>query len=586
MLRSTYQASIGLFLLFISIPITFAQTTLTYQGQLQEGGNLVDGETVGLFFELYDDPDPATGTLISSDGPFSVAVEDGLFQAELDFGEVDYTVAKYLRIQVNGTWLAETQEITSVPAAQYALGAGEVQWTNVLNAPAFWRLGGNAGTSPETDFIGTTDDTALELHVDGGRGVRIEPATDTIRDGFAPNLVAGAPNNTVTPAHYGATISGGRANVVVDAYGVIGGGHNNQAGNDDFSTPVGWYATVGGGHNNTASGENATIGGGVSNAASGASATLGGGSSNSVGGHYATIGGGSSNKASGNYATVGGGRSNTASGSLATVPGGSANEATADNSFAAGFNANANHRGAFVWADKSSSDVFASTADHQFLVRAAGGLGVGVNNPAGAVHLRPVGTGDMGLIIQNSGGGSGSADGGWAMTTGWDTDNLNFYWNDNLSGSWGPTARITTTGDYEKASDRTLKRDVEAIDGVLDRVLELRPVRYRFKKDTPDATPSIGFIAQEVRDIFPEIVSPLSDEVATLALSYDDFTPLAIQAIREQHVLIEHQSEQIDVLRSKVAELEKRASRSDQLEQRLAALEALLLDDERVARSE
>ena len=51
--------------------------------------------------------------------------------------------------------------------------------------------------------------------------------------------------------------------------------------------------------------------------------------------------------------------------------------------FAAGRRAKANHQGAFVWGDSTFADI-ASTANNQFLIRAAGGVGIGTNNPAGA----------------------------------------------------------------------------------------------------------------------------------------------------------------------------------------------------------
>ncbi|MEM6288394.1 MAG: hypothetical protein AAF845_14705, partial [Bacteroidota bacterium] len=52
-------------------------------------------------------------------------------------------------------------------------------------------------------------------------------------------------------------------------------------------------------------------------------------------------------------------------------------------SFAAGFYARAAHDGAFVWSDNSQSfsDSLVSTGPGQFLVRAAGGGGIGTNDP-------------------------------------------------------------------------------------------------------------------------------------------------------------------------------------------------------------
>ena len=84
------------------------------------------------------------------------------------------------------------------------------------------------------------------------------------------------------------------------------------------------------------------------------------------------VGGGRDNQALGLNSVVGGGNSNTAQGADAVVPGGQQNSAAGGESFAAGFRAKANHSGTFVWADGMSAD-FSSTANNQFLVRAAGG---------------------------------------------------------------------------------------------------------------------------------------------------------------------------------------------------------------------
>ncbi|RMF36568.1 MAG: hypothetical protein D6759_03430, partial [Chloroflexi bacterium] len=54
----------------------------------------------------------------------------------------------------------------------------------------YWKLGGNAGTTPGSDFLGTTDNQALELHVNSTRALRLEPTTGT------PNLIGGYSGNS------------------------------------------------------------------------------------------------------------------------------------------------------------------------------------------------------------------------------------------------------------------------------------------------------------------------------------------------------------------------------------------------------
>lgn len=248
-----------------------------------------------------------------------------------------------------------------------AVGVGT--WL-AAGAGSGWSLTGNSGTTPGTNFLGTTDNQALELKVNGSRALRIEPNTTS------PNLIGGQSGNSVTSGVRGATIGGGGTiaftnNQVTDDFGTIGGGDANQAGDNAGTTSDRTHATVGGGFSNTASGDDATVGGGNTNTASGGGATVGGGILNTASGSRATIGGGFSNIASGRFATVGGGLSNTASG---------------DFSFAAGRRAKADHLCTFVWADSSADADFASTADNQFLIRAVN-VGIGTNNPANKLDV-------------------------------------------------------------------------------------------------------------------------------------------------------------------------------------------------------
>ncbi|MBP7829166.1 MAG: hypothetical protein KA248_04540 [Kiritimatiellae bacterium] len=105
---------------------------------------------------------------------------------------------------------------------------------------------------------------------------------------------------------------------------------------------------------------------------------------NEVRDNYGAIGGGAGNVAGDNtskeYATVAGGKDNTAAGGYSTVPGGSDNRASGWYSLAAGRRAQAVHDGAFVWADSTDAD-FSSTHADQFIVRAAGGVGLNEDDP-------------------------------------------------------------------------------------------------------------------------------------------------------------------------------------------------------------
>ncbi len=173
----------------------------------------------------------------------------------------------------------------------------------------------------------------------------------------APNVIGGASVNFVSSGVVGATIGGGGA---VNYNGYLAFSNNVTA---DF-------ATISGGYDNTASGFSATVGGGNHNIASGEGATISGGIRNTASG-YASTAMGEMTVASGAASTAMG-ESTVASGIVST---------------AMGNRAQANHQGTFVWADTQSNDGFASTANNQFLIRTAGGMGINTNNPGATLDV-------------------------------------------------------------------------------------------------------------------------------------------------------------------------------------------------------
>lgn len=65
----------------------------------------------------------------------------------------------------------------------------------------------------------------------------------------------------------------------------------------------------------------------------------------------------------------------------------------------------------------------------------------------------------------------------------------------------------------------------------------------------------MGFIAEEVGEQIPEIVVYEEDGEYATGMDYGAITPMLVQAIKEQQVIIESQQAQIDELRQMVEEL-------------------------------
>jgi hypothetical protein len=234
-------------------------------------------------------------------------------------------------------------------------------------------------------FDGTAYWIELAVRTNGNAGpfTALSPRQPLLATPYAQYALHAAPSGTgQTLAGVGATVGGGENNQSTADDATVGGGIANVSGAR--------FATVGGGSQNWSIGEYSTVSGGSGNRVltNVSYGTIAGGSGNKVLQLYATVSGGDRNCASGGFSVVGGGMLNTNSGLGATIPGGVRNLASGDYSLAAGRRAKAVHPGSFVWGDSTDAD-FASTAADQFLIRAAGGVGIGTASPlpGAALHI-------------------------------------------------------------------------------------------------------------------------------------------------------------------------------------------------------
>ncbi len=114
---------------------------------------------------------------------------------------------------------------------------------------------------------------------------------------------------------------------------------------------------------------------------------------------------------------------------------------------------------------------------------------------------------------------------------------------------------------WSSISDRRAKTDILHIQYGLAEVLQLNPTQYRYKGN---AHTSIGFIAQEVVDIIPEIVEVPADTNDYMSIRYTEMVPVltkAIQELSEQNESLnsrlEKQQEEINALRALILTAQK-----------------------------
>src|SRR5262249_53533719 len=119
--------------------------------------------------------------------------------------------------------------------------------------------------------------------------------------------------------------------------------------------------------------------------------------------------------------------------------------------------------------------------------------------------------------------------------------------------------KIAATG-FDVQSDRRYKTNIHTFDNALDTILNLRGVTFDWNKAAyPDMNftdgRQIGFIAQEVEKILPELVT--TDANGYKAVTYANVVPVLVEAVKTQQ-------KQIETLKKD----------SDTKEKRLSAVEA------------
>lgn len=97
---------------------------------------------------------------------------------------------------------------------------------------------------------------------------------------------------------------------------------------------------------------------------------------------------------------------------------------------------------------------------------------------------------------------------------------------------------------YYYSSDKSLKKNVEPLEDALDKVLDLEGVSFDWKES---GRKDIGFIAQDVEEVVPEIVSTNKDGLKTL--EYGNITALLVEAIKDQQEQIEELKAEIEALK-------------------------------------
>ncbi len=106
---------------------------------------------------------------------------------------------------------------------------------------------------------------------------------------------------------------------------------------------------------------------------------------------------------------------------------------------------------------------------------------------------------------------------------------------------------IWGTGGNISSSDKRLKTNIEPLNLGLETILKLKSYSYNYKSNLNRK--HYGFIAQEIKDFFPNaIVAGAETDSTYLGVRYDEIVPLLTKGIQEQQQIIDTLKQQINML--------------------------------------
>ena len=236
------------------------------------------------------------------------------------------------------------------------------------------------------------------------------------------------------------------------------------------------------------------------------------------------------------------------------------------------------------------------------LIDPTGNVGIGTTAPAQKLdvggNLRAGSPGNAQAMIGNNASGTNNVVGFWrsgfnyilstdgnytSLTSGIgdlflktnNVDRVFVGYNGNVGiGTISPAQKlhvagnICYTGTIGACSDIRYKTNITSLTNALSTVLSLHPFYYNWKKEFIDqGFPDeryVGFSAQEVEKMFPELVQ--TNEDGYKAVDYGRLTPILVQAIKEQQ-------KQIEELKSNASEKENHLQQQmDDLKQQLQSI--------------
>ena len=208
------------------------------------------------------------------------------------------------------------------------------------------------------------------------------------------------------------------------------------------------------------------------------------------------------------------GKSTTASGGFSTAMGGDST-ASGDYSVAMGRNTTASGEISTTMGRETTASDYAS-----FVIGQYNSSGSSVTNNATSFN-----TANTAFVIGNGTASNAKSDAFKVM----------------FNGDATVSNDLTVSGDVVISSDARLKSNIVSLGSTLPKLLQIDGKSYEMK-----GKQKIGVLAQEINEVFPELVS--KDDNEMLAVNYQGLVPVLINALKDQQNEIDELKEMVQAL--------------------------------------
>ena len=151
-----------------------------------------------------------------------------------------------------------------------------------------------------------------------------------------------------------------------------------------------------------------------------------------------------------------------------------------------------------------------------------------------------------GSSVTNNATSYNTANTAFVIGNGTDSSNKSDAFKVMFNGDTTVSNDLTVSGDVVISSDARLKSNIVSLGSTLPKLLQIDGKSYEMK-----GKQKIGVLAQEIKEVFPELVS--EDDNEMLSVNYQGLVPVLINALKEQQIEIDRLKEQ----EKKINRLEK-----------------------------